>query len=375
LKEKYTILTVDDSSTNHKIIGKFISDSYDQKIALSGKECLEHVSKDLPDLILLDVTMPDMDGYETCTKLRAMDEMKHVPILFLSGRCSTEEKLKGYEVGGDDYITKPFEAEELLVKIEKSIKNKIGMESLSNQIEKTTAFANKLLNNNGSIQLCLDFFRSLFQCETMDDLTQKFFDAIRRLGLSSSMQFTIGTKEFYYSDDGVHRDMEVAILSKMVGQKPFVEIGKRWVINYEQISLLIRNPPNESAESKEAVVDYLTTLVRGLHSRLIDIVAQSKLEFQKNKLKFVIKRANESLSTSEKQFSDLISKSNAIFQQLVNSIEDQVETLHITENQESAIYGLVRTAEKDMDQLHSSLMKIEEDFFKNIQELHGKESD
>ena len=115
--ELYTVLAVDDSSLNHKIIEKAVSGHYQFRGVFSGQECLDFVAKTTPDLILLDVTMSGMDGYETCTELRKLPLLLNVPVLFLSGRCSVEEKLKGYEVGGDDYITKPFSTQELVARI------------------------------------------------------------------------------------------------------------------------------------------------------------------------------------------------------------------------------------------------------------------
>ena len=89
------ILSVDDSRTSQNIIAKLVREKYGLYQAYSGKECLDMIISCQPDLILLDVEMPELDGYETCEKLRELSYTKHIPILFLSSHCSVEEKVKG----------------------------------------------------------------------------------------------------------------------------------------------------------------------------------------------------------------------------------------------------------------------------------------
>ena len=369
MAEVYRILTVDDSEMNHKIISKILGDQYLQVDVSSGKECLGEVEKQIPDLVLLDVTMPGMDGYETCQRLRLITKMKHVPILFLSGRCSVEEKLKGYEVGGDDYITKPFEAEELLAKIDKSIQQKFGIEKLTDRANKAANIAFNALKDNGNITLCLNFFKDIFSCETIDDLAQRFFKSAQDMGLASTLQIRVGSKYIYFQDDGVERELEQALLVKMQGSGDCLDFGKRSVINFDNISLLIKNVPIDRGDTGGALKDYMSTLVKGANYRLRDILLHTKLEFQRDNLAENLTRTAESLSKSETQFSTIMGQNHRIFEKLVNDIHDQVAELHMAEYQEEAIYGLVRKAETEVDQLHSRLMKVEEEFARVIQQL------
>jgi CheY-like chemotaxis protein len=100
------------------ILEGLLQDSYDLTSARSGAGCLQQVELQKPDLILLDVNMPDIDGLETCARLKADPETAEIPIIFVSALASQEELMAGYEAGGDDYITKPFSEEILQKKIE-----------------------------------------------------------------------------------------------------------------------------------------------------------------------------------------------------------------------------------------------------------------
>jgi two-component system, sensor histidine kinase and response regulator len=111
------ILSVDDNPRNQLILRKLLS-SYDLREARTGEEALAEVVRFQPDLILLDIMMPGIDGYETCRRLRAMQsELRSPKIIMVSAKAIVSERLEGYEAGADDYITKPFNPDELLAKV------------------------------------------------------------------------------------------------------------------------------------------------------------------------------------------------------------------------------------------------------------------
>jgi len=137
-----TILVVDDTATNLDILTELL-EQYDVISSISGKDALKIVNDEIIDLILLDIMMPEMDGYEVCKILKADDRTKSIPIIFITAKADEDSIEKGYDVGGIDYVTKPFKPRELLSKIkthlslrelqEKELQNK-KLISLSNLI-------------------------------------------------------------------------------------------------------------------------------------------------------------------------------------------------------------------------------------------------
>jgi len=103
------ILIVDDTPTNIGVISGALKDSYKTKIATSGPKALElAAAEEKPDLILLDVMMPDVDGYEVCSRLKANPATREIPVIFLTGQTSPDDETRGFEVGAVDYVHKPF---------------------------------------------------------------------------------------------------------------------------------------------------------------------------------------------------------------------------------------------------------------------------
>lgn len=113
------ILVVDDTPANLKLLTEILTNhGYRVRPASNGRLALRSVAAAAPDLILLDVTMPDMDGYEVCAALKALDNSRGIPVIFISALNDTADKLRGFEAGGIDYITKPFQAAEVLARVE-----------------------------------------------------------------------------------------------------------------------------------------------------------------------------------------------------------------------------------------------------------------
>jgi len=144
------ILLIDDDKAIHSLLNDALI-NFNIVSAYSGREALEMFKCQAVDIILLDVGMPEMDGYETCKQIRLLEDGPPVPILFLSGKTSLEDILNGYESGGTDYITKPFKLAELIAKTEVEA-NKYQLEkNLQTNLNEVTNAVLNVQNNNAKI--------------------------------------------------------------------------------------------------------------------------------------------------------------------------------------------------------------------------------
>jgi diguanylate cyclase (GGDEF)-like protein len=131
-----TILIVDDTDTNILMLERLLSDEgYSVMTAQRGASALELAETSPPDLILLDIGMPAMDGYEVCRRLKADPLLRDIPVIFVSAFSQTEEKVKALSVGGVDYVTKPYQADEVLARIATHLK----IRNLQKQLEAKNA--------------------------------------------------------------------------------------------------------------------------------------------------------------------------------------------------------------------------------------------
>lgn len=128
---KFTILIVDDSAMNLKVLCSVLEKKkYIVAMAQNGNDALSYLETERPDLILLDVMMPEIDGYEVCIEIKKRKELKWVPIIFLTAKTEIDSIVKGFESGGVDYITKPFNTPELLARVQTHLELKKAREEI-----------------------------------------------------------------------------------------------------------------------------------------------------------------------------------------------------------------------------------------------------
>src|SRR5262245_9468064 len=128
------VLIVDDAKANVDVLVEALRGEYKLSVALSGEAALRMIEKTLPDLVLLDIVMPGIDGYEVCRRLRAAAPTREIPIMFLSALEDVANKARGFEVGANDYLTKPFEILEVKARVHSLLKAKAWSDAVKEKI-------------------------------------------------------------------------------------------------------------------------------------------------------------------------------------------------------------------------------------------------
>jgi len=172
---KKTILIVDDTKINLEILIELLDDAYDIVVSLSGKRALEIVQNTKIDLILLDILIPDIDGYEVCKVLKADPNTQSIPVIFITANTDEASIQTAYEVGGIDYITKPVKSLELLARV----KTQLNMQALLQELEESHE-SMKLLASQ-------DHMTKLYNRRYFSDVSQK----IAELSLRNNKHLSI----------------------------------------------------------------------------------------------------------------------------------------------------------------------------------------
>lgn len=161
-KAALRILIVDDISTNIQVLGSILRrEGYSLSFATSGSQALSMVLSDSFDLILLDVMMPEMDGYEVCTRLKQREETRGIPVIFLTARTSPEDIARGFHTGAVDYITKPFNSEELVARVRTHLALKSSADTIRAQNERLSVGNQELTRVNAELRQALREIKTL----------------------------------------------------------------------------------------------------------------------------------------------------------------------------------------------------------------------
>ena len=148
-ENKNTILVVDDNPDNLRLLVEILKKrGYRVRTSTSGTNALATIRKEVPDLVLLDIMMPEIDGFEVCRRLKENEHTAAIPIIFISALDETFDKVKAFSLGGVDYITKPFKTEEVLARV----KTHLTLHFLQLQVEKKNSELQKALDENKTLR-------------------------------------------------------------------------------------------------------------------------------------------------------------------------------------------------------------------------------
>jgi len=190
-QDKGSILVVDDTPNTLGLLLRLLSSrGYHVHDATNGPAALEFVQANPPDLILLDINMPEMSGYEVCERLRADANTRDIPVIFISALDDTKDKLKGFEVGGTDYITKPFEIEEVLARVRVHMDLREAQKGLQRQ----TALQKRL--NKELARLNDEFTSEIAQHKRTEEKLRKFSRAVEQTASTIIITDLTGVIEF-----------------------------------------------------------------------------------------------------------------------------------------------------------------------------------
>lgn len=160
-KPEFKLLIVDDMPQYIKMLDHCLRSDYQVFYAASGKEAVEIAFNEKMDLILLDIMMPEMDGYETCQILKKNTNTQDIPIIFLTARTHEKDILQGFKSGAVDYIVKPFNAAELLARVKIHLELKKAKKVIEKQAEELTWTNKRLKKKNQKLQQAIDEIETL----------------------------------------------------------------------------------------------------------------------------------------------------------------------------------------------------------------------
>lgn len=363
MTEKNRILIVDDSPSDLQMIASCLKNHYQVIAATNGRDALELLKQTKVEVVLLDVTMPDMDGYQVCATIRSQNS--HIKIIFISANDGMDEILKGYDVGGNDYITKPFSPEILLSKIEKAVqffRNYKNIESEKNSASDAFMLA---INSMGELGGVINFLRNCFHISRTDELASLLMDSISNYELSGCIQLRSEFGNQNFSNLKEVTAIEAELLAR-IAQMPdrFIEKDKRMFINYPKVSVLIKNMPVTDEVKMGSLRDTLAILIESTNEKQLSIEKdqtilkqlESSLEMNIN----VLKETMDSLLFVKNLHQEIKVSTLSLIDQTSDEIQSTFINLGLTEPQEGKITDILKVSERKAEALFNESAELDE---------------
>ena len=366
----YTVLAVDDEEINLDILEKTLTkNDFDVVCSSNSNKCLKILEDQVPDIILLDVKMPDTNGFELCEIIKKTQQLKEIPIIFISAMDSTEDIIKGYASGCADYITKPFKADELLAKIENNIRYKLETDKLKKKAQNAKETAFLAMSDSNELGTVIQFMDGSNNIGTFDNLAKKTFECLQELQLQCSLIFHTHEGPLFYSDDGIEKPLEKELILKLRANLEarlnkngrFFTFKNRLVVSQTNVSLLVKNAPSDPTKVGR-LRDILGALINCMEARSASLSAERAMQKRKELTTQVMSATKDTLSNLEQLFKIHEHETSEIMDNLLLDMQTGFSYLGLTDEQEKHFVNMLEQAMQRLISLYTNGVKIDEGF-------------
>ncbi|MBI4985153.1 MAG: response regulator, partial [Rhodocyclales bacterium] len=199
MTQQFRIFAVEDDAMMRALLDDILSGDHVVEAFSSAEACLQRLNAQTPDLFLVDVGLPGIDGYALCRRIKDNPDWAAIPVTFISGYDTIEAKLKGYAAGGEDFIVKPIEMDELLRKVQIARRiagDQIRLREHARYAEHTAMSA---MTSMGQLGLVIEFLRKTFACSTGSELAATIVGVLGQYGVNGAVQVRLGDETHSYS--------------------------------------------------------------------------------------------------------------------------------------------------------------------------------
>jgi len=371
-EESPKVLIVDDMLDNRTLLEFLLEDHYEVFSVDSGPECLAAVPTYQPDIIIMDVRMPEMNGYEVCEKLKAMELFDKVPVVFVSAEDSADEQLKGFQAGGDAYLTKPVDEEVLLAKLAERLRVVKEYKDLEKEAKLAMSTAFEAMSNQSELGIIVRYMDRCTQCDSYNDLAVELLETTKEFGLICSLQIRDSGHVYNVGNGCEEGSIEANLLTHAMSRGKFIESGKRVIVNAPTISILIKNMPFEDPSSYGRLKDHLSMLINLSDHRVKSIGLEIHIkEARQTGLRDAVANAQMDLEkmTSESKVNGQLTTD--LLGHMRSDIEGTLFGLGLSEDQEESILSKIDGILIKLDKIHHKAGEIDEEF-SNISQRFAK---
>ncbi len=289
------VFFVDDDALILNMLSSLLQEDFQVETFGSARACIERLREVKPDIFLLDVFMPDLSGLDFCKYLKADFDYQDIPVIFMSGDDDIDTRMLCYEVGGEDFIVKPFQPLELNSKLKIAARVQAEKQSLSDQAGYATQTAMSAMTSMGELGVVMQALGKSFSCQSLDELGQNILHTMKEYGLKSAVQLRMQDQELTLSDEGHDVPLEVSVLNHARTLGRIFQFKSRCVFNFSNITLLINNMPLEDADRCGRIRDNVAFLVEGAEARLAAMVHEQLAKKRRDGIEEALPKVHHAL--------------------------------------------------------------------------------
>ncbi|MCX7173240.1 MAG: response regulator [Proteobacteria bacterium] len=342
MENQFRVFVVEDDPVVQNILGATLEEASAVTVFDSAEACQQVLGDSRPNLFLLDIGLPGMDGYTFCRWLKDESDFKATPVMFVSAQDTIEARLAGYTAGAEDFIVKPFDPEELLdkVKVAQRISQEKG--SLREQIQAAEQMTDLVLTSMEESGVVLQFLSKVVGASSDQEVAEGLLHLIKSYRLKGAIQTRIGERSYTLSQEGVNLPLEVSVVNHLRNMDRIFEFKTRSVFNFDKVTILVNNMPLENPDFCGRIRDNLAIAAQGADGKLNALeVAEINHRNQQGVLDALDAVRSTLSHLGEMRLNDKKASSEIIYE-LQEELARSFVTLGLTTGQENHVEDLIK---------------------------------
>ena len=326
------------------------------------------VSKDQFDAVLLDIEMPDVNGYEICKSLKEEGLSENTPVIFVSGLMNSEDILKAYKAGGHDYLVKPLKLTELEAKLTENIRVTANRHQLQQELDCSQDMAMKVMMSMSELGAVLRFHDECMNIDETEQIVKKLFELLTGLGLNSSI-VVHSHQSGYFTSNGAGSQLELQTIKLLSSYDRIYSWNNRTCFNYDSFSLLVTNMPITDEVRFGELKDVLCLILNGLDARFDAIRLATQAKKRTNLLAGVIDELCSLVSDMSKNNKALSGQFEMIIDSVENNIAGDIVQFNLLEEEEKILISHINDCLKGAQKVFDKSLSAELSYQKQVQQL------
>ena len=362
------LFCVDDDPMSCFLLESIFAKDYRFEAFNTAECCLARLEACQPDILLLDITLPGMDGYELCRRIKADPATAAIPVLFISGDADPEARLKGYEAGGEEFILKPYAIDDVRHRVSTVRRALEQARSYRMQLADSEELSSLLLANMDEYAVLIRFMRTLNECKDEEGVAEALLGMLENFRLHGAVQIRCPDRSFTLSPQGRNRPLEESTIAHLATMDRIFSFRRRSAYNFDTLTLLVNDMPIDDADLCGRLRDHLAIAAEMADARIRARIAEQRYDQAQAGIAALLPEIRGIIRQSLERSQSARQETRETLRSLLEQLEFSFTPLGLSEELEEEIIQMVHTKSEEI----LAVFKRSEESAEPLQALEAK---
>ncbi|CCU71124.1 response regulator [Thalassolituus oleivorans] len=354
----YKVLVMGDAN-NDSLVG-LLGKQYELEHVESVDDCIRQVAADDVKLVLLNI----VDNLQpvwlnVCRQLKDTPSVADTPIVILARDSALDSKMAYYDAGCDDYVNSESMSE-LQARLMRVIFNKVANDQLKQQLQQANEMAFIAMSDTSDLGVNVQFLLDVNTCDNLDELGMRVFKSLQSYGINCSLQIRGRHTVKNMEANGMAKEMESVLLQECKDKGRYVDFGRRSIMNYGSVSLLVKNMPMNDDKKYGAIKDNVFSLLQGADARVKALDNLESLAMESLLVKRMAGQMRDLMKHVDSSYKGVMKDIADVVETMADGVESSIQFLGMDERQELALQKIMETGIVDTNRIFNQGMRMDE---------------